>query len=353
MKKASLTMFLTICLIGVSSQCLAATHDADSALWKEVKATNLLEDYEAYISQYPNGKFVVLAKNRIKKLQSNPASANQGKAQEVMPVSVSDELPQLPYDLDEDVLLALKSSGAYRGLPRAHAVNVSFQTETADIVYTGSKVLQLANNKDMSTSYSESISREITPFGDHCSAHRVITHHVGNGKYDKSDSELVSYKCGLVSLGDMSGGKPLSIIKSLHVDGSLFPLKIGAEQNSITTSFNPAFPTLEQTLAKKCRVVSKGMASDLDARLTGASWNLSCESFVQMNGITLITSSKILEDYFLESLGIFLSDIGAYDPVAHKWVLPSPGSRITIDAPGDYGSRRTTTYQNIDLSFNK
>lgn len=43
-------------------------NDPESALWSEVQKGNSIDDYTAYLSQYPKGKYLALAKSRIKKL---------------------------------------------------------------------------------------------------------------------------------------------------------------------------------------------------------------------------------------------------------------------------------------------
>lgn len=42
--------------------------DGDTALWNEVQKGGTSEDYRAYLAKYPNGKYDVLAKGRLKKL---------------------------------------------------------------------------------------------------------------------------------------------------------------------------------------------------------------------------------------------------------------------------------------------
>ena len=47
----------------------SAASDPETALWEEVKKGNAAEDYQAYLSQYPKGKYVALAKSRLTRLQ--------------------------------------------------------------------------------------------------------------------------------------------------------------------------------------------------------------------------------------------------------------------------------------------
>ena len=54
----------------VASGSNQGTQSDDNELWAEVKKSNTAEDYQAYIDQYPNGKFIALAKSRIAKMQA-------------------------------------------------------------------------------------------------------------------------------------------------------------------------------------------------------------------------------------------------------------------------------------------
>ncbi len=47
--------------------------DAESDLWGEVQKGNSIEDYRAYLSQYPKGKYAVLAKGRLTKFETEAA----------------------------------------------------------------------------------------------------------------------------------------------------------------------------------------------------------------------------------------------------------------------------------------
>jgi formylglycine-generating enzyme required for sulfatase activity len=49
-------------------------NDPEGALWAEVEKGNTVDDYSAYLEQYRKGKYVVLAKVRIKKLQEQAAA---------------------------------------------------------------------------------------------------------------------------------------------------------------------------------------------------------------------------------------------------------------------------------------
>ncbi len=52
------------------------SNDPDTALWHAVESGGTADDYSVYIQQYPKGKFVALAKQRLQKLQSDAARAS-------------------------------------------------------------------------------------------------------------------------------------------------------------------------------------------------------------------------------------------------------------------------------------
>ena len=49
-------------------------NNPENSLWSEVQKGNSADDYNAYLAQYPKGKYVALAKTRIKKLQEQEAA---------------------------------------------------------------------------------------------------------------------------------------------------------------------------------------------------------------------------------------------------------------------------------------
>ena len=56
--------------------------DNETALWNEVKNSTSKDDFDAYLVQYPKGKYIALAKSRIKKLQDEAANEAARKEQE-------------------------------------------------------------------------------------------------------------------------------------------------------------------------------------------------------------------------------------------------------------------------------
>ncbi len=57
------------------------TNNDEIALWNEIQSTNTVEDYTIYLDTYPEGKYTTLAKARIKKLQDEAITKANQQAQ--------------------------------------------------------------------------------------------------------------------------------------------------------------------------------------------------------------------------------------------------------------------------------
>ena len=50
-------------------------NDSETALWEEVKKGNTEDDYQAYLREFPNGKYVALANSKLKRLKDEAQGA--------------------------------------------------------------------------------------------------------------------------------------------------------------------------------------------------------------------------------------------------------------------------------------
>lgn len=56
--------------------------DPDTALWEEVKKSNAAEDYHAYLSQYPKGKYIALAKTKLARMKDEARAVAEQQDQQ-------------------------------------------------------------------------------------------------------------------------------------------------------------------------------------------------------------------------------------------------------------------------------
>lgn len=88
---------ITLIIIGSTTQVLASedtTGNPEILLWSAVQKKNTIEDYNAYLSQYVNGKFVDLAKTAIIKIKTDIALRDENNSWKVIQDSENSTLIQ-------------------------------------------------------------------------------------------------------------------------------------------------------------------------------------------------------------------------------------------------------------------
>ena len=121
---------LLAALKGAPTAGPAVAESPEAALWKAVEASNSKDDYQAYLSQYPKGKYAALVPGRIKKLEADAslkaAAAKQEEA-ELHPGKLFRDCPECP----EMVVIpsgsfAMGSDTSYGGKEApVHTVNIA------------------------------------------------------------------------------------------------------------------------------------------------------------------------------------------------------------------------------------
>jgi hypothetical protein len=360
---------VSVVLLGAGINTVHADDDID--LWAEVQKGGTRDDYQVYLDQFPTGKFTVLARSRMNRIdaaktekanqqeqsfwnaiQKNPSASGYKSYLSRYPrgryANEAQELakrapqvpprPVLPAAVAESVWQALEASQAYLNWPQPRKVNVTAQGQV-QTEYTGAKSSSLPKPKP----YGKADTREFTPLGGKCTAMRM------GFAQQNINTAIETTICGPVSMAGAANGKANTLIKSVDIKGSLFPMAVGAEQSVVEVTSNLSDAKFDMTISRKCRVTGQIQARELHARLTGIAWTMNCDQNIQMPGLP--SNSNMLstyEDYFLEEIGTFVSFIGSLDMVKKKFILPTQGAQTAIVAAGDYGSTTTTTYQSYD-----
>jgi len=70
-----------------------SANDAETILWGEVKKGNSADDYQAYLGQYPNGKFSALARSQLDRIKRQPVT---NIAADPQPAKVIKDCPDCP-----------------------------------------------------------------------------------------------------------------------------------------------------------------------------------------------------------------------------------------------------------------
>lgn len=346
------TLLLTLLPIHTTSaapkakagKAAAAVSESELKLWAEVEKDGSAEAYQVYLDDYPNGKYAAIAKRHVKPTTAAPAAtptAKPGKKPNKpdAPTTKLPTRPELPVSISEDVWQSLENSSNYRAWPKLRAkLRVSY------------RAIQQLNN----TTTAISSERELSPLGDKC----VLEHRTERYKTANADSEQdnTSYICGGMSVLQLfktnstpndSSDSGKGIVTQYSQEGSLFPLRIGAEYSatnmtSISSNVNGVTP---YTFRKKCRVTDKIPAKQLHPNLTGNAWKLLCEVGVQSPNNQHNSSSEM---HYLEDFGLVTSTIGVPDMSVkdyNKTAFPVAGQTLTTS----YGSSTTYEYFNLTV----
>ncbi|WP_435627051.1 SUMF1/EgtB/PvdO family nonheme iron enzyme [Candidatus Ferrigenium straubiae] len=96
------------------AQIATGREDGETALWNEAQKGTSREDYQAYLDQYPKGKYAALAKSRIKKIQGDAQAAAEQQAEQAWDAAQQE-------NSEESYARYLKGypGGRYVGLARA------------------------------------------------------------------------------------------------------------------------------------------------------------------------------------------------------------------------------------------
>lgn len=240
-------------------------------------------------------------------------------------------------NISDDVWHSIENSEAYQNFPKSRASSVSFD---AHVTSNGTGTFKGKRESD------ESFSMKSTPVGDRCS------------KVQRSDvPNFDTYKCG--GHWSTSGGTSFYLTKA-ELKGSLFPMKVGAEMRFQSESVtNAGDKKIISKASSVCKVSSRDNAHDLNPLLSGTAWKVYCDS--QWSSLNNTKGANGLTDYYLENIGVFLSQIGVMNSIdtieSHDteviYMLPSAGSTSKFIVKGEYGSIITKSYDSYNWTVDK
>ncbi len=282
----------------------------------------------------------------IKKVEAIFASSRPGtesrarEEQRQAPERVvrADSVPPRPSILNpvsEEIWRLIEDSDAYRNHPKPKPIRI-ISNETVQTEHTG------AATKGLPNAGPKTVVKIVTikPISDRCVSRRIDD--------GSAASTVEAFSCGIIPIGITLRGQPGSTLVELDLKGSLFPMRVGA--TSFISERNVAEYVKgrksEMSSSTKCEVIGKESAKELDPQLSGSAWKIHCSKDFNIHNITQV--SRQSNDYYLEELGVMLSDIGQLDTPSNRYVLPTPGSKTVRVTEGEYGSRITTTFSSYE-----
>ena len=305
-----------------------ATPNPEAETWDAATSVNSVAGYEAYLEAYPKGRYAAAAKIRLAGLKQGGATTTPTAAKSnaaVAPESLPPSAARIPVEASS--WTALTASDHYRNAPPVKPVSVEWESESK----VGENVPAVAYK----------IELRIEPEGDHCARITRTTNWSAGG--NMSSKMTTDSTCALIGLGSVANGTPQSAINGLTLNGSLFPLRQGAEYRAERTLRHIANDEYSMFFNSQCRVVGQRPASELLSGLPGTAWVMSCQTMSAMRG-QQGKPYPASEDYFIEALGLPLSSIGQLESLGGRYIVPAAGTEIKIGA-------LKTTYSRYNVRF--
>jgi len=194
--------------------------DVEVEFWRSVKDSNKSDELNAYITKYPDGQFVALAKARVAALENGPSTTTRNLTSGIDPATFTDEATQVTEDqigldkgqrrdvqrrltglgfdikatgkFDEDTRIVIKRWQMARGYPATGYLNkLQHKALLTEIVSASS-----GNDEDSDKSSSRG--------SDHEESHHVVRHYSGGGGGRRSGGDPGAFMGGMI--GGMMGG---------------------------------------------------------------------------------------------------------------------------------------------------
>ncbi|MCJ0763963.1 caspase family protein [Variovorax terrae] len=329
------------------------------AAWSRADKSRSVADYEAYLSSYPSGRFAALAASRIaltrnaaaddeawaraSQANSRPAlmayvnaypggSHADAARQKLRDLPAAQARPHLPFQLSEDTWNRLEASEAFQRTPEPRAMEVQVDLRTN-------------SQEGKVESWAKEVRRLRQPapgwleVRSNTSSQQKFNGLMGSTGSVQSVQEYAYWAFGgLLQIGRLQGSTVASYIASIdRIEGSLFPMREGARIRVEGKYNNGAVLKLSK------QVVGKVAASSLSPELTGDAWQVKpAEGDVPRNE----GKYTVTEDYFLEDLGVFLSQVAVRTVPEKPLLMSPPGGQYFWDMP--YGKEIVRTNYIID-----
>jgi len=224
-------------------------------------------------------------------------------AKSQQPLEVNSSANELPAEIDEKTRQLLQASDAYRHWPKAEATALFIRTKDKHTV---------RRSAGDSTTYTE-ISMRLELLGAGVlrvrSQVHVSTSDTNGLKSSDSDTNGLKSSDGgnysaLGGLLFLSSDK-----KAISLTGTLFPLNSG---QILVVKYEEPYLNTGHTITKSlsCRSGERILANSLHPSLSGNAYKVECRESDEIKAMNWKNES-IRNDYFVESLGLFASVIGA------------------------------------------
>lgn len=293
--------------------------------WRAALESNQAAAYQAYLAEFPKGKYAPVARVKLAILQGSGAAGNPAAPAAQLPTGNAPTAktpveksafvrPNLPISIPEEVWQVIERSDFVKHMPIVKPLAASYTERTWQDTLSYYRVKTASHRKIQSAQAGNAPSGIV----------EVQRQEQMSGTMKSESTALMRefYLGGLIMLGGKMESTEVAVIKKLHeLSGSLFPLRIG---NEIRIRYDVS-GSYEMKYDFKCRVGNMTEAQSFRPGLRGKAWLIVCDTDSTFDGSRRSGTSEMR---YLEEYGIFADIFGVP-------VVTTETSTITIPAPGD------------------
>ncbi len=321
------SLLWTACLLAaVTSLPITAAEkrDADEEAWVAARDAGATAGFKAYLKEFPKGRHAAAARVKLAILSdasgAQPAASNAATtapAKSAVSKATAVTRPHLPFELSDDVWNAIEKSDLVRA---------TYPRKTVEIAYTDVTDSDFAK---LHVQTNQVVNKRIVPLPDAQGYQEVEqrqeiswTNSNGGRGAPQATSSRNYFLGGILDLGAVNaeGGAIGRLSKVHEIQGSLYPLHVGAE---ISLRYDYEYVQnhdYNSSVATKCRIIAKVAASTLSPQLPGDAWQLSCQTTTVMNGKTNEAASD--KQYIVGDWGVTYHQLGILDLTKKTMVVP-------------------------------
>ncbi|MBS0218828.1 MAG: hypothetical protein JSR63_11730 [Proteobacteria bacterium] len=325
----------TACLLAAATSLpitAAEKRDADEEAWIAARDAGATAGFKAYLKEFPKGRHAAAARVKLAILTdaggvqpggSNGATSTPAKAGASITSAIT--RPRLPFELSEDVWSAIEKSDLARATYPRKTIEIAY-TDVSDSVFA-----------KLHVQTTQVVNKRITPLADARGYQEVEqrqeaswTNSNGGRGAPQATSSRNYFLGGVLDLGTVtSDGVAIGRLSKIHeIQGSLYPLHIGAEVSLRYDYEYVQNHDYNSTIATQCRIIAKVAASTLSPQLPGDAWQLGCRTTTVMNGKTTEAASD--KQYIVGDWGVTYHQLGILDLTKKTMVVPDGHYQYTF-----------------------
>lgn len=331
--------------LAFAASAASPSTDVQELAWRAAQESNQAAAYQAYLAEFPKGKYAPVARVKLAILQDGGATGNPVAPAAKAPAGNTPTAktpaakstfgrPNLPISIPEEVWQVIERSDFVKLMPAAKPLAASYTERVTQHIQGQRQGTRTASQVLIQSSQAESPRSGIVEV-------RRQNRHSSNVGPDSMDQSRDYYLGGFLHLGGTIEGKEYGAINKLHeFSGSFFPLRTG---NEMRIRYDLS-GILDRKYDNQCRVGNMAEARSFRPGLRGKAWLITCNYDNTFNGNR---KSGITEMHYLEDYGIFTNVFGVTNMSTDTLVFPAQGETYRYEW-GERSRHASQAYHTIE-----